>query len=53
MSLLGQLGEVSSLDVDDEPDRRVVTLDLAPGVDEQFVSKLSDREDVVGVRWKR
>ena len=51
--LLGELGDVSSLEVDDEPDRRVVTLDVARSVDEQLVSRISDMEDVIAVRWRR
>jgi putative Mg2+ transporter-C (MgtC) family protein len=51
--LLAQLGEVKSLEVDDEPDRRVVTLDLSGKVDEQLVSRVSDFEDVLAVRWRR
>jgi putative Mg2+ transporter-C (MgtC) family protein len=52
-ALLEQLGDVSSLEVDDEADRRVLTLDLARGVDEQLVSRVSDYENVIAVRWKR
>ena len=51
--LLTRLGEVSSLEVDDDPDRRVVTLDLSGKVDEQLVSQVSDFEDVLAVRWRR
>jgi putative Mg2+ transporter-C (MgtC) family protein len=51
--LLGQLGEVRSLEVDDEADRRVVTLDLGGSVDQQLVSRVSDFEDVIGVKWQR
>ena len=47
------LGEVRPLEVDDEPDRRVVTLDLDGAVDEQLVSQLSDLDDVIAVRWRR
>ena len=39
--------------VDDDPDRRVVTLELADPVDEQLVSRISDMEDVIAVRWRR
>src|SRR5262245_10354660 len=51
--LLGRIGDVSSLEVDDGLDRRVVTLDVSRRVDEQFVSSVSDFEDVLAVRWKR
>jgi putative Mg2+ transporter-C (MgtC) family protein len=53
VGLLGRLGEVRSLEVDDEADRRVVTLDLAGSVDQQLVSEVSDFEDVIAVRWQR
>ena len=51
--LLEQVGDVTSLEVDEEHDRRVVTFDLARRVDEQLVSRVSDFEDVIAVRWKR
>ena len=52
-ALLARLGRVSALEVDDEVDRRVVTLDLDGRVDEALVSEVSDLEDVVAVRWRR
>src|SRR5262245_25712136 len=51
--LLAELGEVRTVEVDDEPDRRTVTLDLAGRVDEQFVARISDFKDVIAVRWRR
>jgi putative Mg2+ transporter-C (MgtC) family protein len=51
--VLAQLGEVSSLEVADEPDRRIVTLGLERSVDEQLVSHIADLDDVVAVRWRR
>jgi putative Mg2+ transporter-C (MgtC) family protein len=51
--LVAQLGDVRSLEVDDEPDRRIVTLDLTGHVDEDLVSRVSDLEDVIAVRWRR
>jgi putative Mg2+ transporter-C (MgtC) family protein len=51
--LLGRLGDVQKLEVDDEADRRVVTLDLAGKVDQQLVSRVSDHDDVIAVRWQR
>ena len=51
--LLTKLCEVSSLEVNDEHDRRVVTLDVQGSVDEQVVSGVSDLEDVIAVRWRR
>jgi hypothetical protein len=44
---------VRKLEVDDEADRRVVTLDLAGKVDQQLVSQVSDFENVIAVRWQR
>jgi len=51
--LLDMLTDVRQVDVEDERDRRVVTLELTDEVDEQLVSKLSDLEDVLAVRWRR
>jgi putative Mg2+ transporter-C (MgtC) family protein len=51
--LLDELGEVSTLEVDDDPDRRVVTLDLKERVDEALIGRVSDFEDVLAVRWHR
>jgi putative Mg2+ transporter-C (MgtC) family protein len=51
--LLNELGEVSTLEVDDDPDRRVVTLDLKGRVDETLIGRVSDFEDVLAVRWHR
>ena len=51
--LLPALGEVRSLDIEDQRDRRVVTVELGSEVDERLVAALADRADVVGVRWHR
>ncbi len=51
--LLVELGEVRSLDVEDERDRRVVTVEVERKIDEQLVSGLSDLDYVIAVRWKR
>jgi hypothetical protein len=51
--LLAELGELRSLDVEDERDRRVVSVEVERQVDEQLVSRLSDLEYVIAVRWKR
>jgi len=51
--LLPALGEVRSLDIEDQRDRRVVTVELGSEVDERLVAALADRDDVVGVRWHR
>jgi putative Mg2+ transporter-C (MgtC) family protein len=51
--LLGELGELRSLEVEDERDRRIVTVDVDREVDEQLVASLSDLEHVIAVRWKR
>ncbi len=49
---LATLDEVRHFELRDEHERRVVTLEL-PHVDEALVSKLSDLEYVIGVRWRR
>lgn len=52
-SLLEALGEVRLLDIENERDRRIVTVDVEAPVDEQLVSRLADHEDVLAVRWRR
>jgi putative Mg2+ transporter-C (MgtC) family protein len=49
---LAQLGDVRQFELDEADDRRIVTLEL-PNVDEDLVARLSDLDDVVGVRWRR
>jgi putative Mg2+ transporter-C (MgtC) family protein len=44
---------VRQVEIEDERDRRVVTLELTEPADEPLVSTLSDREDVIAVRWRR
>jgi putative Mg2+ transporter-C (MgtC) family protein len=51
LQLLPALGEVRSLEIEDQRDRRVLTVELASAVDERLVAALADRDDVVGVRW--
>jgi len=51
--LLDRFGDVRQVEVEDERDRRVVTVELDDEVDEQLVSKLSDLDDVIAVRWRR
>ena len=51
--LLGELGELSALEVDDERDRRVVTIDVVAGVDDRLVARVADLDDVIAVRWQR
>jgi hypothetical protein len=51
--LLTELGELRSLEVEDERDRRIVTVEVERAIDEQLVSRLSDLEYVIAVRWKR
>jgi putative Mg2+ transporter-C (MgtC) family protein len=50
--LLAQLDDVRHFELTEELDRRVVTLELGE-VDEALVSRLSDLEYVIGVRWRR
>jgi acetolactate synthase small subunit len=45
-------GDVRQVEVEDERDRRIVTVVLEDEVDEQLVSKLSDLDDVIAVRWR-
>jgi putative Mg2+ transporter-C (MgtC) family protein len=52
-ALLETFGGTSSLEVDDERDRRIVTADLERKVDEGFVARVSDLDDVIAVRWRR
>ncbi|HEV2592473.1 MAG TPA: hypothetical protein VGU02_11325, partial [Gaiellaceae bacterium] len=49
---IAQLEDVRHFELDDERDRRVVTLEL-PQVDEALVGRLSDLDYVIGVRWRR
>ena len=51
--LLDVFADVRQVEVEDERDRRIVTVELTEHVDEQLVSKLSDLEDVTAVRWRR
>jgi putative Mg2+ transporter-C (MgtC) family protein len=51
--LLDRLGDVRLLEVEDERDRRVVTVELEAAVDEELVSRLSDLDDVIAVRWRK
>jgi putative Mg2+ transporter-C (MgtC) family protein len=49
---IAQLGDIRQFELTEEPDRRVLKLEL-PHVDEELVSKLSDLDYVIGVRWQR
>jgi putative Mg2+ transporter-C (MgtC) family protein len=51
--LLDQVGQVRQVSVEDERDRRIVTIELRNRVDETIVAKLSDLDDVVAVHWRR
>jgi uncharacterized membrane protein YhiD involved in acid resistance len=51
--LLDDVPDVRQVEVEDERDRRVVTLELMHDIDEHFAGRLSDREDVLAVRWRR
>jgi putative Mg2+ transporter-C (MgtC) family protein len=50
--LLDSLPDVRQFEVEDERDRRVVTLELE-GVDDALIAKLTDLPYVIGVRWHR
>jgi putative Mg2+ transporter-C (MgtC) family protein len=49
---LAELDDVRHFELDEELDRRVVTLEL-PHIDENLVARLSDLDYVIGVRWRR
>ena len=53
LPLLELLGDLRSLDISDQNDRRVITVELSSEVDEQVVARLSDLDYVIGVRWRR
>jgi putative Mg2+ transporter-C (MgtC) family protein len=50
--LLAALPDVRQVEVEDERDRRVVTLELH-AVDEALIAKLTDLPYVIGVRWHK
>jgi putative Mg2+ transporter-C (MgtC) family protein len=52
-TLLDRVPDVRQVDVEDERDRRVVTLELMNPVDESLAGALSDEDDVIAVRWRR
>jgi len=52
-ALLDRISDVRRVDVEDERDRRVVTLELTSPVDESLAGALSDEDDVIAVRWRR
>jgi putative Mg2+ transporter-C (MgtC) family protein len=49
---VAQLEDIRHFELTEEPDRRVLQLEL-PHIDEELVSKLSDLDAVIGVRWRR
>jgi len=49
---IAQLHDVRHFELDEEADRRIVRLEL-PRVDEELVSRVSDLDYVIGVRWRR
>ena len=51
--LLDALPDVRQIEIEDERDRRVVTLELMTPAEESLVTTLSDRDDVIAVRWRR
>jgi putative Mg2+ transporter-C (MgtC) family protein len=52
-TLLDLVPDLRHVEVEDERDRRVVTFELMQPAEEPLVAQLSDREDVVAVRWRR
>ena len=51
--LLDLLGDVRFLQLQDEHDRRVITVDLGRPVDETLVSRIADLDYVLTVQWRR
>jgi putative Mg2+ transporter-C (MgtC) family protein len=51
--LLDLVPDLRQVEVEEERDRRVVTLELLHRIDEQLAARLSDRDDVIAVRWRR
>jgi putative Mg2+ transporter-C (MgtC) family protein len=49
---LAELPRVRNFELEEEPDRRVVVLELEH-VDERLVGRLADLDYVIGVRWRR
>jgi putative Mg2+ transporter-C (MgtC) family protein len=49
---LALLDDIQHFELTEEPDRRVLQLELK-NIDEELVSKLSDLDYVIGVRWRR
>jgi uncharacterized membrane protein YhiD involved in acid resistance len=53
---LGQLLEVvpgvRHIEVTEETDRRIVQIE-SPAIDEELVARVSDLDDVIGVKWRR
>jgi putative Mg2+ transporter-C (MgtC) family protein len=50
--LIAEMHDIQHFELTEEPDRRVVTLEL-PDIDEELVGRLSDLDYVIGVRWRR
>jgi uncharacterized membrane protein YhiD involved in acid resistance len=49
---LAQFDHLISFELTDQPDRRIVRLEL-PHIDEALVSRLSELDYVIGIRWRR
>ena len=50
--VLAEIEEVRGLEVEDETDRRLVTIEVHRGMNEGLVSRVADLADVVAVRWR-
>ncbi len=50
--LLAELHDVRHFELSDEPDRRVIQIELSH-VDEQLVARLAGLDYVIGIRWRR
>jgi putative Mg2+ transporter-C (MgtC) family protein len=51
-ALLAEVHGLKQVEIEEERDRRVVTLELKQAIDEPLVSRLSDLDDVIAVRWR-
>jgi putative Mg2+ transporter-C (MgtC) family protein len=51
--LLADVPDVRQVEVEDERDRRIVTMELRHQIDDALVGRLSDLDEVIAVRWRK
>src|SRR4051794_30493865 len=51
--VLAEIEQVRGLQVDDQVDRRLITIEVERGMNEGLVTRVADLDDVVSVRWRR